>query len=79
MVANVIGKLLAFDITTRECRGMSYARVCVELSGNFSMRTEITIRLGGRTLVYLLLMNGNPLNVILVILLVTLLDIVLDI
>lgn len=81
VVASVVGKPLAFDMAIRERRGMSYVCVNVYVLNYLEILLcllRLLIVLEGRTLVYLLFMNENLVNVILVMLLVSLLEIVLD-
>ncbi|KAA0059841.1 reverse transcriptase [Cucumis melo var. makuwa] len=47
VVASAVGKPISLDLTTKERRRLSYARVCVELEGGSNMPAQITVSLGG--------------------------------
>lgn len=69
MVVSVVDKLLILNLATKEHRKLSYVCVCVELDVNSIILAKIIVSLRGWTLLCLLLMSGNTVNVILVILL----------
>ncbi|XP_050938810.1 uncharacterized protein LOC127148657 [Cucumis melo] len=47
VVASAVGKPISLDLTTKERRRLSYARVCVELEGGSNMPAGITVSLRG--------------------------------
>lgn len=45
VIANVVGKPIALDMATKERHRLPFARVCVEVSGDFMLPASVDVRI----------------------------------